>query len=195
MKQTGLAVIGAICISAFGCGGGGDHQSGSNPSSASASSGVSTSPGLSDTSYQNGHPISLSTSDSHTLHEESEVVRIVNEYRVSIGLNALVSTAALSDVARAHSLHMIIHDFFAHQNPEGDSPGQRILKGGILWSMAGENLAAGYTSPETAFDAWMNSPGHKENIERAEWVFTGVGVWVDPSSTYGTYYTQNFSRP
>ena len=191
MKQTGLAVIGAICISAFGCGGGGDHQSGSN----SSSSGASTFSGPPDTSYENGHPISLSTDDSHTLNQENEVVWIVNDYRVSIGLNALVSTTALSDVARAHSLHMVIHDFFAHQNPEGDSPGQRILKGGILWSMAGENLAAGYSSPETAFDAWMNSPGHKENIERVEWVFTGVGVWVDPSSAYGTYFTQNFSRP
>ena len=191
MKQTGLAVIGAICISAFGCGGGGDHQGGSDSSSSEAS----TFSGLSDTSYENGHPISLSTDDSHTLNKENEVVWIVNDYRVSIGLNALVSTTALSDVARAHSLHMVIHDFFAHQNPEGDSPGQRILKGGILWSMAGENLAAGYSSPETAFDAWMNSPGHKENIERVEWVFTGVGVWVDPSSAYGTYYTQNFSRP
>lgn len=195
MKQMGLAVFGAICLSAFGCGGGGDHQSGSHSSPSASSSGIPSSSGLANNSYENGHPITLSTEDSHTLHKESEVVRIVNEYRVSIGLNALVSTTPLSDVARAHSLHMVIHEFFAHENPEGDSPGQRILKGGILWSMAGENLAAGYSSPEAAFDAWMNSPGHKENIERVEWVFTGVGVWVDPESTYGTYYTQNFSRP
>lgn len=190
MKQTGLAVIGAICISAFGCGGGGDHQGGS-----SSSGSISTSSGVTETSYQNGHPITLSTTDSHALHEEAEVVRIVNEYRVSIGLNALISTTSLSDVARAHSMHMTIHNFFSHENPEGDSPGQRILKGGVLWSMAGENLAAGYNTAESAFEAWMNSPGHKENIERNEWVFTGVGVWSDSASSYGTYYTQNFSRP
>jgi uncharacterized protein YkwD len=61
--------------------------------------------------------------------------------------------------------------------------------------MAGENIAAGYSSPQTAFDAWMASPGHKENIERDGWTYSGVGYWYDSASTYQWYWTQNFTRP
>ena len=40
----------------------------------------------------------------------------------------------------------------------------------------------------------MNSPGHKQNIEHPAWSHTGVGYDNDPSSTYQTYWTQNFIK-
>ncbi len=193
MRTAVLAVIGAISLVAYGCGGGGGNSSGNGATSQVP--GQPDSSGQTEDAYGNGHPITLSTMNEDNLETESEVVRIVNEHRVSLGKNALISTQGLAEVARAHSMHMTIHSFFAHQNPEGDSPGQRILKGGILWSIAGENLAAGFSTPEAAFVAWMNSPGHKDNIERDDWVFTGVGIWKESTSEYGTYYTQNFCRP
>ena len=193
MRVTGLALFGALSLAAFGCGGGDGNSSGNGAVAQVPTQ--SNSSGQTENAYQNGHPIALSTTDEYTLFQESEIVRIVNDHRISLGKNALVSTTGLADVARAHSMHMVIHNFFAHQNPEGDSPGTRILKSGILWSMAGENLAAGYPTPKSAFVAWMNSPGHKENVERTDWVFTGVGYWKDATSNYDTYWTQNFSRP
>ena len=182
MQRSAFLFLGALFLAVVGCGGSDD-------------SGHSGSAGTVLGAYENGHPITMKTVSSSTLQLESEVVRIVNEHRVALGMNALVARPSIADVARGHSVHMTVHNFFAHENPEGDTPGARISKGGVAWSMAGENLAAGYSTPESAFVAWMNSPGHKENIEREGWVFTGVGYWHDSEAPYQYYWTQNFSKP
>lgn len=194
MKATAVLLAGLAVAAGCGGGGGGGSDGGS-----AVSGDAATKPGdgTGDVtlSYTNGHPLSLTSSDPTTLANEAEVIRLVNDYRVSIGMNALVDVSAIRDTARANSDHMVIHNYFAHVNPEGDSPGTRITKCGISWTMAGENLAAGYSTPRSAFDAWMASPGHKENIERDGWVNTGVGYYYDSSSTYRWYWTQNFTRP
>ncbi|MBI2899655.1 MAG: hypothetical protein HYY17_05685 [Planctomycetes bacterium] len=192
MRTIGTAVLAVLAV-VSGCGGGGGG--GSDGAVSSGSEGTAPRDGSVTESYSNGHPVVLSTTDDAVLALETETERLVNDRRVAIGKNALVSTASIRNVARAHSDHMILHDFFAHTNPEGDSPGVRLTRGGVSWTMAGENLAAGYSTPQAAYDAWMNSPGHKENIERDGWVYTGVGYWYEAGSRYGWYWTQNFTKP
>ena len=149
--------------------------------------------------YPNGHTLLLPTEDAGTLWRESEIVQLVNTHRVSIGLNALIDDAAVRDLARGHSQHMIAHRFFSHTNPEGLTFDDRFTEAGIEWSHAGENIAAGYGTAAAAFQAWMASPGHKENIERDLWTHTGVGYAADPTPTasfpYVHYWTQEFLRP
>ena len=191
MKTIGTAAMAALTALTVGCGGGGGDGGalGSDADSTYSSSGSAT------RTYPNGHPITLTTDDEATLLRESDVERLVNDRRIALGKNALIDSSAIRNVARAHSNHMIVHSFFAHTNPEGDTPGDRLHAGGVNWTMAGENIAAGYSTAQSAFDAWMASPGHKENIERDGWVYTGVGYWYDSRSTYGWYWTQNFTRP
>ena len=166
----------------FGCAG--DEEGGTSSTASVASwTGV----------YANGHPLTASTSESETLSLEAETLDLVNAHRVSLGLNALVEDPPVADVARAHSGHMIVHDFFDHVNPEGYSPGDRASLAGVGWSYYGENIAAGYDTPQAAFNAWMNSPGHRENIERAEWTHAGMGYARGPS-TWTHYWTNNFRR-
>lgn len=191
MRKHATALALAL-LAACGGGGGGGSDGGSG-GGAPGSSGAGPSTG-NPQSYDNGHPIVLPTEDPVALLNESEVIRLVNEHRVAIGLNALIDAGNIRDVSRAHSRHMIVHAFFAHTNPEGDTPGDRLRKGGINWSVAGENIAAGYATPQAAYDAWMASPGHKENIERDSWSHTGVGYQEDPTSSYRWYWTQNFIR-
>ena len=50
--------------------------------------------------------------------------------------------------------------------------------------MYGENLAKGYSSPDSAVQAWMNSPTHKQNILTAGFVSCGIGVY----ESGGTWY-------
>ncbi len=188
MKAIGILVLAGL---AAGCGGGGggDGAVGSSTESDAPRNGETV------LSYSNGHPVVLSTSDEAVLLRESDTERLVNERRNAIGKNSLISSPSIRDVARAHSNHMIVHTFFAHTNPEGYTPGGRLSLAGISWSMAGENIAAGYSTAQAAYDAWMASPPHRENIERDGWVYTGVGYWYDSASMYGWYWTQNFTAP
>jgi uncharacterized protein YkwD len=48
---------------------------------------------------------------------------------------------------------------------------------GISWSgMAGENIAWGTGSGDQAFDMWINSAGHRANIENCSYTHHGVGL-------------------
>jgi len=118
---------------------------------------------------------------------EAEVHRLVNLHRTGIGLAALEWSDIIANECRQHSqemanAHTINHDGF----------NERINKIGetILWSWAGENVAYNY-SAQGAVTAWLNSPGHKSNIESNS-NLTGVGVAFDEDSVM--YFTQIFIR-
>ena len=117
---------------------------------------------------------------------EAEVHRLVNEHRNGIGLAALGWSETIAIECREHSeemanAHTINHDRF----------NERINKIGetISWSWAGENVAYNY-SVEAVVTAWLNSPGHKSNIESNS-NLTGVGVAYDGNTIY---FTQIFIR-
>lgn len=182
-----LSLLAGVILA--GCGGGsGDTGSAPTGGPLGASLGATQ-------TYSNGDPIVLPSTEVNTLRSESDVISLVNDYRVARGLSSLIDTGNVRDVARGHSQHMITHGFFNHVNPEGDTPGGRLSRADIGWSMAGENIAGGYTSAYDAFQAWLASPGHKANIELTSWTHTGVGYTYNVSSTYRHYWTQNFVRP
>jgi uncharacterized protein YkwD len=117
---------------------------------------------------------------------EAEVHRLVNLHRTGMGLSALEWNDIIANECRQHSeemanAHTINHDGF----------NERINKIGetISWNWAGENVAYNY-SAEGAVIAWLNSPGHKSNIESNS-NLTGVGVAYDGDTIY---FTQIFIR-
>jgi uncharacterized protein YkwD len=118
---------------------------------------------------------------------EAEVHRLVNLHRIGMGLAALEWNETAAIECRQHSqemanAHTINHDGF----------NERINKIGetISWNWAGENVAYNY-SAESVVTAWLNSPGHKSNIESNS-NLTGVGVAFDEDSVM--YFTQIFIR-
>ena len=118
---------------------------------------------------------------------EAEVHRLINLHRTGIGLPALEWSDIIANECRQHSqemanAHTINHDGF----------NERINKIGetISWNWAGENVAYNY-SAQSVVTAWLNSPGHKSNIESNS-NLTGVGVAFDEDSV--TYFTQIFIR-
>lgn len=146
--------------------------------------------------YGNGHPLNWLTDDPTTLQFEDEVVSLVNAHRASLSRAPLVHDPVMRACARGHSRHMTqpIHDFFAHDNPEGESPFQRMTANGIAYSSAGENIAAGYSTPAAVMAAWLSSPGHRANIESASYGRIGVGYAPGTTSAYWTYWTQVFAN-
>lgn len=115
-------------------------------------------------------------------------VTAMNQYRSSVGCPVLAWNANVAAVAQAHSQDMVVRDFFAHTNPDGQSPFDRMAAAGITFSGAAENIAYGYASGDAVLAGWLGSPGHKTNIENCGLTEHGVGL-------SGTHWTHVFIRP
>ena len=131
------------------------------------------------------------TSSSESAMEE-EVLRLVNEERTQRGLGALKRASDLDALARAHSADMINRHFFDHNNPDGQTPFDRMRAAGISYRAAAENIASGQRSAEAVMNAWMNSSGHRANILNA--TYTEIGIGAVKSSGGTIYWTQEFVK-
>jgi len=113
----------------------------------------------------------------------------VNDYRESKGLSRLQWDPALGGVAQAHSQDMYDRSFFSHTNPDGEDPFDRMSAAGISYESAAENIAKGYTTGQAVLNGWINSPGHRANIENAAYTHHGLG-YVES----GNYWTHVFAK-
>ncbi len=114
---------------------------------------------------------------------KQEVLDLVNVERAAEGLNPLEFDADVSACADVRAQEIV--DVFDHKRLDGthwytifDEMNVPII------STAGENIAAGYPTPSSVMDGWMNSEGHRINILRPEFSRLGVGIYVDN----GRYY-------
>lgn len=107
---------------------------------------------------------------------EQELLTLVNNERVQKGLSPLKLNGELSSAAKGKALHMFANNYWAHFAPDGTSPWTFIRGSGYNYLYAGENLAKGFTTSETAVKAWMNSPSHRENILSSNFKEVGFGV-------------------
>jgi len=124
---------------------------------------------------------------------ESEVIRLVNVERSKRGLQTLSANWQLSRVARYKSQDMIDKGYFSHTSPTYGSPFKMMEAFGIRYSAAGENIAMGQRSPQEVMNAWMNSPGHRNNILSTSFYQIGVGLAKDRNGRM--YWTQMFIKP
>jgi uncharacterized protein YkwD len=120
----------------------------------------------------------------------AEVVRLTNEQRLSNGCKALTVNAVLTDVAQAHSQDMADNNYFSHQTQDGKSPFDRMSAAGYTYSLAAENIAAGQPTPAAVVQAWMKSPGHRDNIVNCG--LREIGVGYATGGSYGMYWVQDF---
>lgn len=113
---------------------------------------------------------------------EEQVLAMVNQQRLlNGGLPPLKGVGSLDLAAENHSFNMATRNFFAHCDPEtGTNPPDRTTAAGYLSSFVGENIAAGYATPSAVMGGWMNSPGHRAAILRADFREIGVGYVNDP---------------
>jgi uncharacterized protein YkwD len=144
----------------------------------------------------NGHPLNWLTDDGNVLAFEDEVLTLINARRMSLNLPALVMQVSHRRAARGHSRHMRldVHAFFDHENPEGMSPGERLRANGVHWNHTAENIASGQLTPAQVVADWINSPGHRENIDDPRYRRTGIGYQLGASGgDYPSYWTQVFT--
>ena len=119
---------------------------------------------------------------------------LLNGERADAGLPPLKLNAKLSAAARAHAADLVTGQYFSHTGRDGSTIRTRLDAAGYLprtggWAI-GENLAWGtgaLATPGSIMRAWMNSPGHKENILNPEYREIGIGIVTgNPTSRNGS---------
>ncbi len=151
---------------------------------------------------------------------EQRVHELINQQRAIHNLPPLSRDPALSEIARDHSEDMAARNYFAHVDPDGETPTDRAADAGyncrkeyasyytygIAENLFQNNLysaATYYSNRKTEYDwssqeeiaqttvgGWMNSTGHRENILTPSFDREGIGVAIAPDSR--VYITEDF---
>lgn len=125
---------------------------------------------------------------------ETELQRVVNEFRGSKGLPTLQVSDTLTFSAKWMAQDLAVYSYFSHTSLDGRSPTQRMADAGYpaasTWT--GENLAAGQTTAREVLTGWINSPGHYAVLTNPHYRAIGLGRAYSAGSTYKTYWAANF---
>lgn len=115
-----------------------------------------------------------------------EVHKLINEHRISIGKNTLVFDNQVADIAIEHTEYMISKNKISHDNFDARFTQVRTLVNAMSFA---ENVASKQNSAQEVITSWLNSAGHRANIE-GDYTHTGIGVLKNVSGNY--YFTQLF---
>jgi uncharacterized protein YkwD len=128
----------------------------------------------------------------------AELLAQINAERRRAGRQPLVPDSRLDLAAQRHADDMLARSFFAHRAPDGKTVRERTRAAGYEWLAVGENLAEGQQTVQEAVDAWMRSPGHRENVLDHRFIQTGIGLALgrDPKTAeYRILWVQTFGLP
>jgi len=103
--------------------------------------------------------------------------------------------ASLGAAAQGHSKAMAYGNYFAHQDPDGDTAVDRARAAGFRGRQIGESIAAGQGSPSKAMAGWLASPGHCANLMNPMFTQVGAGYATEARSDEGVYWTMMFGAP
>ncbi len=121
--------------------------------------------------------------------EELEVLKIMNLEREKEGLPPLTSLPELQKATDTRAMELV--ELFSHSRPDGSKWSTVFNEIDLpIYRTAGENIAAGYATPEAVMVGWMDSPGHRGNILGADFTHAGVGHHYQSGSDYRNYWTQ-----
>ncbi len=111
----------------------------------------------------------------------------LNAERAVMGLDPLRLDERLSDAASGHSKEMADLHYFAHESPvaENKTPGDRARNARFEGNWSGENIFMGSTSPDSAYNGWWGSDGHRFIMFAKGPNTLGIG----PVGTYWTMMT------
>lgn len=118
---------------------------------------------------------------------ELQVLDLVNNYRLSIGLDRLEKLDYISFVAQTHTNYMlkignVNHTDFNLRNEK------LVLELNV--KTVGENVAFGFKTAKEVVTAWLNSEKHKKTIENEHFSHFGISTKINNKGQY--YFTNLF---
>lgn len=130
-----------------------------------------------------------SVSPADLFYDEVQTVYLINLERRAAGLAPLRWNQELTLSARTFAEDVVLHQpssYCGHIDSAGRTPGERMRLAGYTKLAAwAENSVCGYTTPEAAVRAWMNSNAHRKNLLDSRLRELGVGFAL--SSAYRGY--------
>lgn len=124
---------------------------------------------------------------------EGQAFDLVNQHRASIGAPGLAQQVALGNVAAWKARHMAAYLYMTHDDPAPPTArawDDRLRTCGYSGGFAGENIAAGFADAGSVVSAWLNSPGHRANIENH--AYSAAGLHAARGSDGAVYWCQDF---
>ncbi len=119
---------------------------------------------------------------------ELEILELINEHRISIGLTPLVNHNIIKSVAFTHTDYMIEVDNVSHDN---FFQRKASLQQHASASKVSENVAFAFNSAESVVNAWINSDSHRATIEGD---FTDFDISAEQNAQGKWYYTNIFIK-
>ncbi len=105
------------------------------------------------------------------------VFQWTNIHRQEAQLSSLQRNVLLDEIAARKIQDMFSRQYFEHVSPSGENISDGAEHAGYEFIAIGENLALGnYASDQALVQAWMDSPGHRENILGARYQEIGIAL-------------------
>lgn len=130
---------------------------------------------------------------------EAQVLSLINQARRANGLEPLTLNNELSAAALVHSMDMACNDFVSHTGSDGSTWYTRAIAAGYSYpASVRENIYVGNPAfggtAQGAYNWWMNSQIHRDNILFEKVTEIGIAYVFNPDSEYGGYYTTVFGK-
>lgn len=112
-------------------------------------------------------------------HQDTQaLLTAVNNHRQSKGLSPLsLASGAAAEAGAIRAQESSIK--FDHVRPDGSSPFDLLNQLGVSYRAAGENIAASSSSysVDQILQLWLNSEGHRKNIESTMFSSMAIGIY------------------
>lgn len=129
-------------------------------------------------------------------NQQDEIITLTNEVREQKGLPKLTGINALDRSSTARATDMSENSYFSHKGPNGHTLSYFLKKSGYSYRVAGENLAMGFSDPQSVVNAWLKSPTHYANLVDSDYTQIGIGVEAGYFNGQPTVYVaQHFGDP
>ena len=119
---------------------------------------------------------------------EIEILELINDHRIALGLNSLESLKDIKTQAYGHTNYMVDvgevshNGFFQRKNYLVQNDGA---------TKVGENVAYAYNSAESVVNAWINSDSHREVLEGD---YTDFDISAEKDENGYWYFTNIFIK-
>jgi uncharacterized protein YkwD len=100
----------------------------------------------------------------------------INAERDQRGMATLTPDPRLISAALAHACDSAARNRMSHRGSDGSDLGDRVKREGYRYRAIAENVAAGYRTPASVVQGWMDSSGHRRNILTRNARDVGLGI-------------------
>ena len=143
-------------------------------------------------STDNNEEFEATYSDEITIPDaktiEIEIMELINAHRIEIGLNTLSNNMSVKGQAFGHTDYMLTKNNVSHDNFYSRKYYLQDYENAIQVS---ENVAYGYSNAKSVVAAWLNSEGHRGNIEGD---FTAFDVSAEKNEEGKWFFTNIFIK-